>query len=86
VPRYVDATLFAYPARTKWRSGIVDTDPAGAAHSGAVTDVYQERSHPQVDCIGAYVRIWERMIQAEGTTTVVARRVHRDRPPDTHQR
>jgi hypothetical protein len=60
------------------RSGIVDTDTAGTARASA--QVYQERSYPQFDCIGGYLWIWERLIQTESGTDVVARQVHRDRP------
>jgi hypothetical protein len=59
----------------------VDTNTAGTAHHGAATEIYQERSHPQLDCAGSYLWLWERLIQTEGGTEVIARQVHRDRPP-----
>ena len=51
------------------------------AGDSAVREIDQERSYPQFDCIGSYVWIWERLIQTEGRTQVVARRVRRDRSP-----
>ncbi len=59
----------------------MDTNTAGTAHDSAVTEIYQERSYPQFDCVGSYLWIWERLIQAADRTDVIARRVHRDPPP-----
>jgi hypothetical protein len=56
----------------------VHTNTAGAAHHGVRTEVYQEHTYPQVDCVGSYVRIWERLIEADGRTEAIARSVHRD--------
>jgi hypothetical protein len=47
----------------------------------AATEIRQERGYPQFDCVGSYVWIWERLIQAEGSTDVVAREVRRNRSP-----
>jgi hypothetical protein len=58
----------------------VDTDMASTAHDSATTETYQERGYPRFDCVGSYVWIWERLIQAEGRTDVIARHVHRDPP------
>jgi len=74
------------PRRYWWRSDIVDTHTAGTAHDSTVTEIYQERSYPQFDCTGSYLWIWERLIQAEGRTDVIAREVHRDRPPSGPER
>jgi hypothetical protein len=54
----------------------VETSMAG---DSAVGKFDQERSYPQFDCVGSYVWIWERLIQTEGRTEVVARQVRRDR-------
>jgi hypothetical protein len=68
------------------RSDIVETHTAGTAHRSAVTEIHQERSYPQFDCIGSYLWIWERLTRAEGETEVIAREVHRDRPPSGPER
>jgi hypothetical protein len=72
--------------RYRWRSGIVDTSMAGRARGTAVTEICQERSYPQFDCVGGYLWIWERLVQAEDRTDVIARRFHRDRPPSRRER
>lgn len=59
----------------------MDTNVEGSARDSAVTQIYQDRRYPQFDCVGSYVWIWERLVQAEGRTEVIARRVRRDRPP-----
>jgi hypothetical protein len=59
----------------------VDTDTAGMTPDNAATQTHQERSYPLVDCVGSYLWIWERLVWAEGSAEVVAREVHRDRPP-----
>ncbi len=59
----------------------MDTNTVGTARDSAVTDLYQERNYPQFDCIGSYLWIWVRLIQAEGRTEVIARQVQRDCPP-----
>jgi hypothetical protein len=64
----------------------VDTNSAGTARDSAATPVYQERSYPQFDCVGSYLWIWERLVQGENATEVVARQVHRDRSPDRCER
>lgn len=53
----------------------------GTARKSAVTGTRHERNYPQFDCVGTYLWIWERLIQAEGRTEIVARHVHRDCPP-----
>jgi hypothetical protein len=55
----------------------VEAITAGTTRDGIGTEVYQERSYQQFDCIGGYLWIWERLIRAEGRTDVVARQVHR---------
>jgi hypothetical protein len=59
----------------------VDTNMAGATRDSAAPEIYQERSYPQFDCVGSYLWIRERLVQAEGRTEVIARQVHRHRPP-----
>jgi hypothetical protein len=56
----------------------VETNMTGD-HAVAVTA--QERSYPQVDCVGLYLWIWERLIQTEAGTHVEARQVRRDPSP-----
>jgi hypothetical protein len=53
---------------------------AGAMRASVATEVYQRRSYPQFDCIGSYLWIWERLVQTESRSEVIARQVHRDRP------
>ncbi len=64
----------------------MDINRAGTARDGALTEIYQERSYPQFDCVGSYLWIWERLVQRENTTDVVARQVHRERSPDSSNR
>jgi hypothetical protein len=59
----------------------MDTNLAGTAPNGTATEICQERSYPQVDCMGVYLWIWERLIQTEDGTNVIARQVRRDPPP-----
>jgi hypothetical protein len=59
----------------------VDPNLTDAADRSDPSICYQQRAYPQFDCIGSYLWIWERLIQAEGRPDVVARRVHRERSP-----
>ena len=58
----------------------------GTARDSAVTETRHERNYPQFDCVGNYLWIRERLIQAEGRTEIVARQVHRDCPPSRRER
>jgi hypothetical protein len=49
----------------------VETDSARTASGGAVAQNHRERSYPSFDCVGSYLWIWERLIEAD----VVARDV-----------
>jgi hypothetical protein len=63
----------------------VDTnmaDTASGARESTATEMYQERIYPQLDCVGSYLWIWERLIRTDGgTEEIVARKAHRDCPP-----
>jgi hypothetical protein len=65
----------------------VETNTADTTHDSAAAEKHHQRGYPQFDCVGAYLWIWERLSQADGATTVVARHVYRDGPIEeaTHQ-
>jgi hypothetical protein len=56
----------------------VETSTAG---DSAVKQLHQEHGYPQFDCVGGCVWIWERLIQTEDSTEVVARQIRRDGTP-----
>jgi hypothetical protein len=40
-----------------------------------------ERPGSTIECVGSYIRIWERLVSADTGKEVVARDVHREPPP-----
>jgi hypothetical protein len=59
---------------------IVNTDAAGAARESMATQMYRERVYPQLDCVGSYLWIWERLVQTAGRVETVARKIDRSGP------
>jgi hypothetical protein len=58
----------------------VNTSTATTAPDSLAPPTYQERTYPQIDCIGVYIWIWERLRTTETGTEVIARRVDRNPP------
>jgi hypothetical protein len=64
----------------------VDTSRERTTPDSAVPETRHERNYSQFDCVGNYLWIRERLIQAEGKTEIVGRQVHRDCPPSRRER
>jgi len=56
----------------------VETSTAG---DSAVKQLHQERGYPQFDCTGSCVWIWQRLLQTQDNTQVIARQIRRDTTP-----
>ena len=56
----------------------METSTAG---DSAVKQLHQERGYPQFDCTGSCVWIWQRLLQTQDNTQVIARQIRRDTTP-----
>ena len=59
----------------------MNLETADTGRGDAPAETYVERGHPQFDCLGCYMWIWERLIQTAGRTEVDARHIRRTPQP-----
>jgi hypothetical protein len=57
----------------------VETETGSQQRRESAAQIYDERRYPQLDCVGTYVWIWERVrwVTGEARPVVVARRIER---------